>query len=87
MTPAQIRRYAERWKPGVLMRCCISGIRKAGNQTERQIVGLIRRIRRWGSTPQLIGNNCYSPANPAAGHRQSHHHNQIDADARKRIHH
>lgn len=37
MTPAQIRRYAERWKPGVLMRCCISGIRKAGNQTKHDV--------------------------------------------------
>ncbi len=38
MTPAQIRRYAGRWKPWRFMRCCISGIRKAGNQTKHDVV-------------------------------------------------
>ncbi len=88
MTPAQIRRYAERWKPGVLMRCCISGIRKVGNQTERTNC-------RPDTTNQAMGKHASVNREITAIHQQIQrlgigNHitiNQIDADARKRIHH
>jgi DNA-3-methyladenine glycosylase II len=32
MTPAQIRRYAERWQPWRSTRCCTSGIPTAGHR-------------------------------------------------------
>lgn len=88
MTPAQIRRYAERWKPRVLMRCCISGIRKAGNPTERTNC-------RPDTSHQAMGKHASVNREITVIHQQIQrlgigNHitiNQINADARKRIHH